>query len=85
MFIPDNSPLLSLEDRIQLAILDLQDPDFQYNYPPPLTEIQELKFIIESQNELLRRKDSEIEVLTMRLRRLCEIIESRNLHVVYQA
>ena len=70
--------MLSAEDRIELAILDLQNPDFH----PPFSQEQEMYFVIQSHVESGRRKDAEIEMLTERIRILQRLLFEHGVQVI---
>ena len=53
-----------------------------FRYPPPLTEQQELFFIIRSHIESGRRKDSEISVLTERVMILQRLLLQHGIQVI---
>jgi len=44
-----------------------ETPRYDFSLPPPLSEEQEMYFIIKSQHESMRRKDREIAMLTERI------------------
>lgn len=53
-----------------------------FRYPPPLTDQQEMWFVIQSHVQSLRRKDSEIEMLTERVHILQRLLLEHGVQVI---
>jgi len=55
---------------------------YDFARPPPMSEEMEMFFIIQSQHEAIRRKDSEIQSLIRRVKALEQLLLEQGVRVI---